>query len=126
MIKLVNVVRSSTDTAIEVISIYFVLLLAAAGLFSFFEHRTFQESFYWAYITATTVGYGDISPKTVGGHIVTFFLAHIALFIILPILITKMVSALHPDNNIWTHDEQEQIKGDITAIRAMLENQKHD
>lgn len=47
----------------------FTLLLGAL-LFSYFEHRTFFTSLYWAVTTASTVGYGDVTPTTVAGRIV--------------------------------------------------------
>lgn len=37
--------------------------------------RTFGDALYWAFITATTVGYGDISPVTPQGRVLAGLLA---------------------------------------------------
>ncbi len=48
----------------------FVLFLGALGL-HFFEKTTYiEDAFWWSFVTITTVGYGDITPSTIGGRII--------------------------------------------------------
>ena len=69
---------------ITLILIYF----AAVGIY-YFENQAQPENFssifdslWWAIITLTTVGYGDVYPITVGGKIFTFLILMIGLGIV--------------------------------------------
>lgn len=77
----------------EEIVLYLILTLilfylAAAGIY-FFEHEAQPEAFasifhsiYWAAISISSVGYGDMSPITVGGKIFTCLIVLIGLGIV--------------------------------------------
>jgi voltage-gated potassium channel len=45
-------------------------LLAGAALFAATQHYPFTTSLYWAITTATTVGYGDVTPHNAVGRVV--------------------------------------------------------
>lgn len=71
-------------------SVAFVILLyiSAAGIY-FFENEAqpghFQSIFHslwWAIVTLTTVGYGDVYPITVGGRVFTGFMVLVGLAIV--------------------------------------------
>lgn len=64
------------------------IFLASAGIY-FFENEAQPEIFtsvvhsgWWAVVTLTTVGYGDVYPITVGGKIFTFFILLIGVGIV--------------------------------------------
>jgi voltage-gated potassium channel len=61
--------RFKRSQAIRLILVGAVCLLVGAELFSVTQPRTsFATAVYWAITTATTVGYGDITPKNPAGR----------------------------------------------------------
>ena len=74
------------------------VLDTAGGLgFAAVEHRTAGEGLYWALTTATTVGYGDVTPKTAGGHVIAalVMLTVVPLFAATFSLFTSGLTATH-------------------------------
>lgn len=64
------------------------IFLSSAGIY-FFENEAQPEVFssifhslWWAVVTLTTVGYGDVYPVTVGGKIFTFFVLLVGIGVV--------------------------------------------
>ena len=69
-----NVLRNSRDSLIAVCSLAIAYILIAALIIFNVEPDSFKnffEAVYWATVSLTTVGYGDIYPITTMGRIIT-------------------------------------------------------
>lgn len=83
--------------AVVVILIAAGVDLVCAAAFSAVEHTGFWLSVYWAVTTATTVGFGDITPRTSAGHIIAILtmLTTIPLFAATFSLMTSGLTGAH-------------------------------
>lgn len=112
--------RAATDTFVELALIYAVLLITSAMLLSHFEDIDFATGLYWAATTATSTGYGDISPKTGAGQMVAVVLMHLSIFVVAPLIVVRLIDRLNENRDAFTHEEQQQILETLNAIEARL------
>jgi voltage-gated potassium channel len=113
--------RAATDTFTELAIIYTVLLVVSALLLMQYEGIDFATAIYWAATTATSTGYGDISPKTGAGRIVAVVLMHLSIFVVAPLIVVRLVDRLNENRDAFTHEEQLHILEGIARIEERLE-----
>ncbi|MEA1072034.1 potassium channel family protein [Sphingomonas sp. LY160] len=115
-----NKIRAATDTFKELVFIYVALLVGASLIFMIAEGHSFADSLYWAGTTATSTGYGDISPKTNLGRGVAVILMHLSIFVIAPMIVVRLIDRLNENRDAFTHEEQLLILEGIQKIDDRL------
>jgi voltage-gated potassium channel len=113
-------VRNLTNNLLLLFLIYAGAILSGALIFSFAESKPLFDSLWWAVITATSVGYGDIFPVTVIGRITGMLLANVVLLAIVPLLTGRYSAQMIVDSDAFTHAEQEEIKKLLVEINERL------
>lgn len=94
------------------------IFLAAAGIY-YFENEVQPQKFasifhslWWAIVTLTTVGYGDVYPITLGGKIFTFFILLIGIGIV-TIPAGLIASSLTKAREMAEQEESERLKNNV-------------
>lgn len=93
-------------------------LLAIAMLFSIIENRSFGDSLWWAIVTATTTGYGDITPPTFLGRTLAAELMLTSVIFFLPMIVVHLYDRYFRNKHQFSHAEQEHI---IKVMHALAE-----
>jgi voltage-gated potassium channel len=94
-----------------------VLIILSAAIYSLTEHATFANSIWWAIVTATTVGYGDISPHTLLGRVVAVMLMFNGIGVI-GMLTSSITTYLSDDDG---DDTSSQID-DLVKLKGLLDS----
>ena len=94
----------------------FSLYSTAVSVYVVEEHHTVGDAIWWAFMTLTTVGYGDEYPRTPIGRLAGMMLVASAVFVIVPSMTAWIVTRFMHDRDEWTHEEQEEVKGHLREL----------
>ncbi|GAA0551693.1 hypothetical protein GCM10010172_37550 [Paractinoplanes ferrugineus] len=101
---------------------YAILIVVCAVLYHFVEDSSsFGDALWWAIVTASTVGYGDISPESGLGRVLAGLLISIMVLLVIPLITAHFASKLIVDADAFRHEEQEELKNNLRRVRILLE-----
>ena len=93
-----------------------------APRWNFFEESaSYGDALWWAIVTASTVGYGDISPATWEGRVLAGILISVMVLVVIPLITAHFASRLIVDADAFRHEEQEELKNNLRRVRVLLE-----
>ena len=105
--------------------IFFVLLFGYIFYLTEDGVRTFGDGIWWALVTVTTVGYGDITPATTLGRFVASALMFLGLGLIATV--TAIVSAKFVQSFVDHHtnddvlEKLEEISDEINELKKKIQ-----
>ncbi len=101
---------------------YAMLIVVCATAYHYFEKSaSIGDSLWWAIVTASTVGYGDISPKTWEGRLLAGILISVMVLLVIPLITAHFASKLIVDADAFRHEEQEELKHNLRRVKVLLE-----
>lgn len=98
-----------------------VVYVGASSVYCVADNHSFWDSLWWAFMTFTTVGYGDQYPHSFVGRMSGIILVLTSVFAVLPTITAVIVTKVIGNEHEFTHDEQEEIK---TLLREIVQNTK--
>jgi voltage-gated potassium channel len=104
------------------ITSYLVMIGITGLLYGIVEDRSAGDSVWWAVVTASTVGYGDIAPRTWQGRALATLLISTMVLLVIPLITAHFASKLIVDHDAFRHEEQEELKRNLREVRALLED----
>ena len=106
-----------------VVAVAITLVAIAGGLARIVEPETFTSlglAYWWAVVTVTTVGYGDVVPESLGGRLVGSMLMLTGLALI-PTLTSVIVSSLVARRRRSDQERIEQLEQEQAVVLARIE-----
>ena len=97
------------------------IVLVGSSILSVVEEKSFSESLWWALVTVTTVGYGDIVPNSIFGKWLAVLLMLVGIGTI-GMLTSALTNFFVKDNS----DEQiklDKLQDELSSQRMLLERQ---
>ena len=88
------------------------------------DFKTFWDGVWWAVVTVTTVGYGDVYPTSVGGRIVAIvlMLTGIGFLAVLTATVSsRFVKQERSEETTAITDALARIEADVAALKARLD-----
>ena len=112
-----------------ILGVLIICILAFGYIFYISEHqiKTFGDGIWWALVTITTVGYGDITPDTALGRLIAGTLMFVGLGLIATV--TAIVSAKFVQNYVDHHtnddvlEKLEELESEIEKLKALEEDE---
>ena len=97
------------------------IVLVGSSILSVVEEKSFSDSLWWALVTVTTVGYGDIVPESIFGKwlAVLLMLVGIGTIGMLTSALTNFFVKDNPDEQIKLDNLQDELR----SQRILLEKQ---
>jgi voltage-gated potassium channel len=119
--------RLTSSTALRIVALVTIFIVVVAGAaeaaFDTGEFKNVWDGIWWATVTITTVGYGDIYPKTVAGRVIGIGVMLVGVGF-LSVLTATVASYFVKSERTEEHDELvarlQRIEEQLLALRTQM------
>ena len=110
-----------TNGLIYILYVNIFIVLVGSSILSVVEEKSFSDSLWWALVTVTTVGYGDIVPVSLFGKWIAVLLMLVGIGTIgmLTSALTNFFVKDNPDEQI----KLDKLQDELSSQRLLLEKQ---
>ena len=110
-----------TNGLIYILYVNIFIVLVGSSILSVVEEKTFSDSLWWALVTVTTVGYGDIVPVSLFGKWIAVLLMLVGIGTIgmLTSTLTNFFVKDNPDEQI----KLDKLQDELSSQRILIEKQ---
>ena len=110
-----------TNGLIYILYVNIFIVLVGSSILSVVEEKSFSDSLWWALVTVTTVGYGDIVPVSLFGKWIAVLLMLVGIGTIgmLTSALTNFFVKDNPDEQI----KLDKLQDELSSQRMLLERQ---
>ena len=110
-----------TNGLLYILYLNFFIVLLGSSILSVVEEKSFSDSLWWALVTVTTVGYGDIVPVSLFGKWIAVLLMLVGIGTIgmLTSALTNFFVKDNPDEQI----KLDKLQDELSSQRLLLEKQ---
>ena len=110
-----------TNGLLYILYLNFFIVLLGSSILSVVEEKSFSDSLWWALVTVTTVGYGDIVPVSLFGKWIAVLLMLVGISTIgmLTSTLTNFFVKDNPDEQI----KLDKLQDELITQRILLEKQ---
>lgn len=110
-----------TNGLLYILYVNIFIVLVGSSILSVVEEKSFSDSLWWALVTVTTVGYGDIVPVSLFGKWIAILLMLVGISTIgmLTSTLTNFFVKENPDEQI----QFDKLQDELSSQRILIEKQ---
>ncbi|MDR1018716.1 MAG: potassium channel family protein [Lachnospiraceae bacterium] len=125
--KLINRLKEFLNTNGFIYLLYTsgTLIFISSIFYSMFEKVSFSKALWWSIVTTTTVGYGDISPRTNAGKVLAVILMILGIALV-GMLTSTIVSFFSKKHGNSTDSQIDEIKNQIEILNEKMDRLLED
>ena len=110
-----------TNGLIYILYVNIFIVLVGSSILSVVEEKSFSDSLWWALVTVTTVGYGDIVPVSLFGKWIAVLLMLVGIGTIG--MLTSALTNFFVKDNQDNHIQFDKLQDELSSQRILIEKQ---